>query len=546
MYRARTKSTPAATRWLAIAGLSILPFAGLVRGQDAPTDPASDGEEPAAAAATSLYIREYRVVGAKKLPREKVETAVYSYMGPGRTAADVEAARAALEKAYKDEGYQTVSVSVPEQRGRGGIVVLSVTEAPIGRLRVLGSRYFDINKIKRRAKSLAEGTVPNFNDVQRELMSLNKKPDLRITPEFRPGALPGTVDVDLVVQDTFPFHASLELNNRYSANTTPLRLDASARYDNLWQLGHTIGFGFQIAPQRPEDAIVYSAYYIAPIPGIEWLSFMAQGIRQNSNVSTLGGTAVAGNGYVLGGRFLFDLPSKPGFFHSASLGMDYKNFEQNLDLGTEIVESPVAYFPVVASYNGFWMGKGYQLELDAAFNFSFQGLGSNEIEFDNRRYGSDGSFFYFRGTFGVTRDLPLGFQAFAQIQGQAAAMPLIDSEQFALGGLNTIRGYLESEALGDSAVAGTFELRSPSLLAWVKPEWNEWRVFAFLDAGAAWLNDPLPEQQSEFSLWSFGFGSTIRLLDHVNGSFVVGFPQVTQSTTLAGSQLFTFRVWGEL
>ena len=494
----------------------------------------------------SLYIREYRVVGSARLPRDKVDVAVYPYMGPGRNATDVEAARTALEKAYKAEGYETVQVSVPQQRGRGGIVVLSVTEAPIGRLRVKGARYFDIEKIKRRAKSLAEGSVPNFNDVKRELIGLNSMPDLRVTPEFKPGAEPGTVDVDLVVQDSLPFHASLELNNRYSANTTPLRLDASAHYDNLWQLGHTIGFGFQIAPQRPQDAIVYSAYYIAPVPGVEWLSVMAQGIRQNSNVSTLGGTAVAGNGYVLGGRLLFDLPGKPGFFQNASLGMDYKQFEQDLDMGTEVVESPITYFPVIASYNGFWMGSGYQVELDAAFTFSFQGLGSNEVEFDNRRYGSDGSFFYLRGTFGVTRDLPLGFQVFGQVQGQGAAMPLVDSEQFALGGLTTVRGYLESEVLGDSGVAGTFELRSPSLLAWAKPEWNEWRIFAFLDAGGAWLNDPLPEQQAQFSLWSFGFGTTIRLLDHFNGSLSVGFPQVTQANTAAGSTLFSFRVWGEL
>jgi len=521
---------------------------GAVEGGGAPVGEIEGQIDEASAGDTEgrMVIREYRVVGARKLPREDVERAVYSYLGPGRTADDVEGARTALEKTYRDRGYQTVSVNVPQQRGRGGVIVLHVTEAPVGRLRVTGSRFFNTDHIRRRARSLAEGSVPNFEEVQRDLIALNRKADLRVTPEFKPGAVPGTVDVDLVVQDTFPFHARVELNNRYSANTTPLRLDISARYDNLWQLGHTLGFGFQIAPQRVDDALVYSAFYMMPVPGVDWLTLMLQGIRQNSDVSTLGGSAVAGNGEIYGARLLFDLPGRPGLFHTAGFGFDYKHFGQDIFLDGEFVGSPVTYWPFVASYTGFWMGRDYQLELDAAMTFSFQGLGSDEIEFDNRRFGARGSFLTFRGAFGVTRDLPLGFQIFGQLQGQAAGMPLVDSEQFALGGLTTVRGYLESEVLGDSAVCGTLELRSPSLLAWIGPEANEWRFFGFVDAGAAWLNDPLPGQQEEFSLWSYGFGSTMRLLDHLNASFAVGFPQVTQNPTLAGNPLVSFRFWGEL
>jgi hypothetical protein len=39
---------------------------------------------------------------------------------------------------------------------------------------------------------------------------------------MRVGATPGTVDVDLNVKDQLPLYA--ELNNRFSPNTTPLRL----------------------------------------------------------------------------------------------------------------------------------------------------------------------------------------------------------------------------------------------------------------------------------------------------------------------------------
>src|SRR5690606_24693875 len=67
---------------------------------------------------TTLLIREFRVQGSKQLTPLEIEEAVYPFLGPGRTAADVENARAALEKAYRDKGYQTVSVAIPVQDPR--------------------------------------------------------------------------------------------------------------------------------------------------------------------------------------------------------------------------------------------------------------------------------------------------------------------------------------------------------------------------------------------------------------------------------------------
>ncbi len=499
--------------------------------------PFVDAEPPA-----TFPIREYRIVGSKTLSRDSVDKAVYNHLGPGRTPEDVENARTALEKAYHDEGYQTVSVSVPPQGVQSGVIVLRVTEAPVGRLRVKGSRFFDIEKIKRMAPSLAEGAVPNFNDVQRDIIALNQNGDLQITPSLAPGKNPGTVDVELTVKDKFPLHGSVELNNRYSPNTTPLRLDAALRYDNLWQLGHTIGAAFQIAPQRPSDALVYSGYYIARTEAIDWAALMLQATRQNSEVSTLGGTDSLGNGEIYGGRLLFNLPPKKGFYHSASLGLDYKTFTQDLVVGNQTISSPLNYWPFSASYNANSIGKHYETGLSAGITFSFRGTSEQEaVEFDNRRYNSSANFFYFRGGIDHTQNLPWDFQLLAAVQGQATANPLVDTEQFSLGGLNTVRGYLESVVVGDNAVCGTLQFQTPSLLAWL-PEGNEWRFFVFVDAGYAMLNDPLPEQESSFTLWSYGIGTSIRLVGHLNGEFLVGVPQITQEPSEAGSPLFTFRL----
>jgi hemolysin activation/secretion protein len=95
------------------------------------------------AGAGPLYIQEYRVEGVHLLKEGEIGEAVYPYLGPGRTPEDIEQARVALEKVYKDKGYQTVSVQIPQQ-ALGRIIVFQVTEAKVGRLRVHGSRYLSL------------------------------------------------------------------------------------------------------------------------------------------------------------------------------------------------------------------------------------------------------------------------------------------------------------------------------------------------------------------------------------------------------------------
>src|ERR1044072_859573 len=165
------------------------------------------------AAAQSFDIDAYDVDGATLLDQVAIEKAVYPFLGPDKTTADVEAARDALEKAYKARGYQSVVVEIPYQKVADRVLKLHVVEAPVGRLRVTGSRYVDLDKVKALTPSLAEGRTPDFGQAQKEINEVNRLPDRRIPPVVRPGAVPGTVDIDLKVKDTFPLHASVELDN---------------------------------------------------------------------------------------------------------------------------------------------------------------------------------------------------------------------------------------------------------------------------------------------------------------------------------------------
>jgi len=509
-----------------------------------PASPTAGGPQPGSTESVgdTFFIKEFRVEGVESLRRIEVEAAVYPFLGPGRTSKDVEMARAALEKAYLAAGFQTVGVEIPQQEPTGGIVHLRVVERAVGRLRVKGAVYSSPRKIKAMAPSIAEGKVINFNNVPHDIIALNQLPDRRVTPSLHPGVDPDTVDIDLQVKETLPIHASVELNNRYGPNTKPLRLDASVSDNDLWQLGHAISFSYQVSPQDTSEVKVYSGYYLARFRGLDWLSFLVQGTKQNSNVSTLGDVAVAGRGDTLGIRAIVNLPQGQDFTDSASFGVDYKKFDQTISVSPAAsIVTPVAYYPLSASYSATWIGKGRSTELNSGVTFTLRGFGNKQAEFANSRYNSDGGFIFFHGDLSHTEDLPHGFQVFAKVQGQVSDKPLLSSDEASGGGLGTVRGYLEAEVVGDNAGFGSVELRSPSLMRLIHQKSGDWRIYAFCEGGFVTLEDPLPEQTSIYRLASYGLGSRVQILDHFDGSINVGIPHYDQAESKANDVRVTFR-----
>ena len=441
------------------------------------------------------------------------------------------------------------------------MVFLQVTEGRVAEVRVKGARYFLPSAIRKQAASLAEGRALNFPALTRDLVGLNQLPDRRVIPKVHPGAEPGTVDVDLVVKDKLPLHGSLELNNRYSPDTSALRLNGSLSYNDLWQQGHSLGASFQLAPQSLDEVQVYSGYYKWRFPDHQNLSLVLQGTKSNSNVSTLGQFAVAGRGETVGARAIFTLPPGANFYHSLTFGADYKHTQQNTvaeqvgaSAAAPITYQDVTYVPLSASYSATWAPRGAVTELNVGLTAGLRGIGSRTRRdatgqlaggFEDFRSGAESNFITLRGDLSHTHDLPGGWQGFAKVQGQLADQPLINTEQMAGGGLGTVRGYLEAEVLGDNAVFGTLELRSPSLFGSHAGKGREWRVYAFGDAGLLTLRSPLPEQQSSFHLASYGIGSQVQLFDFLNGAVDLAVPLTSEGRTQAHDPFLPFRVWAD-
>ncbi len=191
---------------------------------------------------------------------------------------NIRAALGDLQMAYRERGFVTVSVGLPQQRLTNAEVKIQVTEGRLGDIKVQGNQHYSTENVFRALPSLHTNMLLNSHVFQRELDQANANRNRQIYPVIGPGVEPGTSELVLTVKDRLPLHARVEINNEVTPGTPDSRIAFNAQYDNLWQLEHQIGVQYSFSPVDYSSAnpfyfwpldypliANYSAYYRLPL-----------------------------------------------------------------------------------------------------------------------------------------------------------------------------------------------------------------------------------------------------------------------------------------
>lgn len=502
-----------------------------------------------AAAGRRFDIFEIDVQGNSLLSEVAIQTAMEPFLGPDKQAEDVEAARASLETLYRSLGYKTVVVSIPRQSVAEGTVQLEVVEGAIKHLNIIGDKYTSRDALRAETPALRDGSVPNFQDLQEQLTYANRFPNRRVTPSLHAGSAPGEVDIDLNVEEQFPLHASLEVNNRHSQGTTFDRVVGNVSYDNLFQRGHSLSLTYQIAPQRPSDGRVYYGSYLARLGDGSW-NLLATALKTGSDISAFSGVDVKGKGRSYGLRLIKQLPDLEGtIYPSVSLGIENKHFLTVTELGVGgSLPTPLAEYPVSLSYSQTVRLAPGNLQTDLSLVFPLPHSGSDTSTYQVNRAFARRDWYCLRASNSLSWNFGSYVQAAVRLGGQITDQPLVSIEQYGAGGADSVRGYLEAEAQGDYGFAGGVELRGPSIpdlfpsAAWTQ-RLTEFRFYLFTDGARVQLRGPFPDAETRTSstLWSAGGGLTFRLIDHLNGVVEWADPLESGPATRIGHSRIIFR-----
>lgn len=519
----------------------------------------------AEAAPETFFIQAFDISGVSHLSQGEVERIVYRFAGPDKTKDDVEAARKALQDAYAAKGMEAVIVDVPVQERETfsqGVIQIAVSEAQTGLVRVTESKYHSLWVARSHVPSLKEGEPIDFKALQADLALANRFPDRSINPEFKPGRLPGTIDVDLHVTDERPFHASVDLNNDASPSTAPLRASASVRYTNLWQEGHTLALTYIVAPQHRSQTEVFSGSYNLPLFASPW-SFQLSGYHSNSNVASAGGSAVLGKGYQVGLRATWQLPARHTV-QTLSFGPDFKSFQQKITVGNALASSaPIHYVPFEFGYSlaGATDNSTFSAGLVATVGLrtikgevcisATGGICTIYDAFQNREQFSYENFVHANLNLDYTRNLTSEIEAELRLAAQLSDSHLITNEQFAAGGMHSVRGYYSAEAVGDNGVSPSVEVRLPSLSNWLagRGRWLRWlddaRFYTFADGAFLHIRNAAAGQTADFTLVGVGAGLRWRMFDKVSGEVLGAVPLTDGAVTRRGHPRVSFQVRGD-
>jgi len=505
-------------------------------------EPNGGGNAPDGGAAPVFYfdVREYRVLGNTVLPEHDIEAALHPLLGEHKKLADVETARAALEKTYHDRGFGTVFVDIPEQDVSDHIVRLKVTESRLHEVHVLGARHYSERRILAALPAATVGAVPDLVALHEQLTKLNQRSaDLSVLPVLSAGAEPGTVDLSLKVDDHLPFHGSVQFDNQYTPNTEPLRATVALSYGNLFQEFDSLSAEYQVAPQKISEVNVIAANYA-------WATF-SNGLRpslsfidSNSNVPAAGTDGVLGIGQIYGSRLAYFLNGSQT--QSITLGADYKHFRETIGpSGGQPQETPISYVNLSLSYSGSWASDRQQLSVLSASNFGPRDPPNSAAGATGRQSQGESSYFYQRLEASVSEHLPGDFQVILRGAGQFTVDPLVTNEDFSISGADGVRGYLEAEALADKGLKGSVQLQTPA--AKLK-SLQLGDGFIFYDAGRASIVDPLAGEPALTELSSWGIGLHLLPGYWINGSFTWADPLRSTPYTRRGDSRILFLLRG--
>jgi hemolysin activation/secretion protein len=293
---------------------------------------------------------------------------------------------------------------------------------------------------------------------------------------------------------------------------------------------------------RVKDSSLFTAAYMYRIPDSDrtlTLSYLHSG----SHIATVGTSSVVGRGYDVGLRYEIPLRASGSFSDSISTGIDYKRFAQITPGDLAENNTPIIYVPANLAYQAAWTGKEVTTTLSPSVVAGLAPFSDSSKLFGIGRADAYSNFFYLRLDATQLRPLFGGTQLYVHVAGQEAMEPLVSNEQIGIGGADTVRGYLESEALGDWGAYDQVEWRSMKLSV---PKWgiSQYRVFAFFDSGEVWTRDPLPGEHPSTGLESTGVGMRASMSKYVSAEVEGGQTLVAGANTRAGGRRFLFRLVG--
>ncbi len=460
------------------------------------------------------------VVGGNTLVQDKdITRLTRAYEGRELTLEDLKKLALEIQQLYKDKSYFLARVYVPAQEVQNGIVRLQVLEGKLGEIKVEGNRFYTTKFIRKYFTPVAGDGALSYEALQRSLLLLNEFSDLKVKSVLAAGKDAGSTDIILKVEDRNPFHVGLDYNNFGNPYVGENRAGLNLNWGNLGTQGDMLAFRGVFAFPSKTQTPFYQAAYTLPVSskGTKLTAAYASAdmkVGQELEILDIRGEASI---YSL----LASFPLQRTIAVSSDLNVSFiSKTSKNFIFRQSTSQDEIRMLSV--GYNRNWfsgMGRNIMMfNIYQGLGTMFGGLQNNDPRASRRNAGDS----FTKFNLDIARIQQVGSKCFLILRGsgQVCGTPLVVGELFSLGGVDSVRGYAQSEYLGDNGYAISAEFRVPI----TSHKSNPLQGAVFLDQGNISINNPGPGEKSNQSLFGGGIGLRYSIGDDTAFRVDWGFP----------------------
>ena len=422
---------------------------------------------------------------------------------------------------YQSHGVPAVEVLVPEQEVTDGRVTLMVVEGVIGDVALAGGEHFDTERLARGVRSRTGESLTTrvlYGDL--DWLNRNRFHDARLT--VAPGDEMAEADLLFTLSDTRPFRVFGGYENSGVDVVGEERWLAGFEWGDVFGLGHRMVYQATLGADI-ESFRAHALDYRVPLPWRHEIGFQAAIVQ--SEIELEDGTASGGTSWLLGAGYTVALPRalNGALQHELTAGFEWKSTDNNLEFGgAEVFASSAEIAQFTARYSGTLHREDSTTSFNSGLVYSPGDLtnANSDAAFAGIRGDARSEYVAVRGGARHVRRLRGGASVMLRAGGQWTDTPLLPSEQFALGGHDTVRGYSERDGLGDIGYFGSLEVRAPAFPG-VPVLDDRWQLLGFVDYGRSWAKGGRGgETDREFA--AAGPGLRYRVADRVSLRFDYG------------------------
>lgn len=430
---------------------------------------------------------------------------------------------------YKRRGYFIAFAYLPAQEITNNTVVIEILEGKLGEVTVEDEKFYKKKFLLNHFRPTYKGII-NYNRLLKTLLVLDDYTDLDIKAVLVKGKTPYTTDVVLKISDKFPVHFGIDYNNFGTRYVSRQRSGANVEYNNAVLPGDRLyarGVNGYPAKNLKFAYIDYSlpidSYGTRFAFNYSWSEFDVQ--RQFRQLDAGGRSDIYGIEF--SHPFIRTLTANSDF----KFGFDYKQIRNYL-LGATSSDDELRVFKSSLSgdfIDGFYGRNYYSVGVSGGVKRIMGALRHDDVRAS--RVGAGGDFV--KANFELARFQKFFFGTNMLIKGsaQTASRVLTVVEQFSIGGADTVRGYPQSERLGDYGFCTNFEWRfgipflADKKIPLLKRTYGDTvQLLGFIDYGKVFLRNPLIGETKHYELTGVGYGTRIDFGNDFNLRVDVGFP----------------------